>query len=427
MKQFVLHYDEAGLSQQCFRILQDERDLSIHFMCDLDGTIYQALDLKERAWQATTSNTISVGCEIANIGAYDPATTPNPFAAWYTKNAMGNTTITIPAEYGSGGIATPGFVGSPARPNPITGIIQGQNLMQYDYTPQQYAALTKLIATFCSIFPAVPLSYPRDASGNLIPAKLPNPSAYAGILGHYHIQTNKIDPGPAFQWDVVIGGAQEIVRKAKAVKAAVKEAAAHDKQNQLIIAAPAKAATATATAGGDSNLLRKMERKLLAAAEDAGARSLGDAPFYLVDHLWWSDLQSWLAASDDSIARPQPVTNKRLLDADERTPRAGLTLGQHYKAVHRAVWNELVDLYGPATPIVRQCADIYAGVAMPKLPASASLSPPAYTSSTSASSSSSSSSSSAFVVPEVGLRGEDEPWIMVAKRVTNEGAPGGAN
>jgi hypothetical protein len=31
--QLVLHYDEAGLSRECFRILQDERDLSIQLMC----------------------------------------------------------------------------------------------------------------------------------------------------------------------------------------------------------------------------------------------------------------------------------------------------------------------------------------------------------------------------------------------------------
>ena len=47
--QFVLHYDQAGISRMCFNILQDHRGLSVHFMLDLDGTIYQTLDVKERA------------------------------------------------------------------------------------------------------------------------------------------------------------------------------------------------------------------------------------------------------------------------------------------------------------------------------------------------------------------------------------------
>src|SRR6267378_8076458 len=68
--QFVIHFDVCGTSRTCFLVLQDDRDLSVHFMLDLDGTIYQTLDLKERAWHATTSNSRSVGIEIANMGAY---------------------------------------------------------------------------------------------------------------------------------------------------------------------------------------------------------------------------------------------------------------------------------------------------------------------------------------------------------------------
>jgi hypothetical protein len=35
---------------------------------------------------------------------------------------------------------------------------------------------------------------------------------YEGVLGHFHVQRNKIDPGPAFQWDLVIDGARELIR-----------------------------------------------------------------------------------------------------------------------------------------------------------------------------------------------------------------------
>ncbi|HEV2691674.1 MAG TPA: N-acetylmuramoyl-L-alanine amidase, partial [Verrucomicrobiae bacterium] len=41
--QFVLHFDVCGVSRTCFLVLQDDRDLSVHFMCDIDGTIYQTL------------------------------------------------------------------------------------------------------------------------------------------------------------------------------------------------------------------------------------------------------------------------------------------------------------------------------------------------------------------------------------------------
>jgi N-acetyl-anhydromuramyl-L-alanine amidase AmpD len=206
--QFVIHFDVAGTSRQCFKTLHDLRGLSVQFMLDLDGTIYQTLDLKERAWHATTSNNRSVGIEIANMGAY-PVNGKNPFAEWYAKEPNGQVRITIPPQYGDGGILTKGFVGHPARPEPIVGMIQGKELIQYDFTPQQYQALIKLTATLCKALPKIKCDYPKDAAGKLIRQKLPDAEldAYQGVLGHYHIQTDKVDPGPAFQWDYVIGHA----------------------------------------------------------------------------------------------------------------------------------------------------------------------------------------------------------------------------
>jgi len=34
---------------------------------------------------------------------------------------------------------------------------------------------------------------------------------YEGVLGHYHVQTDKTDPGPALQWDYVIGEARRLM------------------------------------------------------------------------------------------------------------------------------------------------------------------------------------------------------------------------
>jgi N-acetyl-anhydromuramyl-L-alanine amidase AmpD len=210
--QFVLHFDVCGTSRTCFLVLQDDRDLSVHFMLDLDGTIYQTLDLKERAWHATTSNDRSIGVEIANMGAYAVGK-KNPFEQWYQPTTNGSTLITIPKRFGDGGQRTKHFTGHPARPEPVRGTIQGDELLQYDYTPEQYSALAKLTAALCQIFPNLKCQYPTDAQGKLIPHKLA-PDAlnhYQGVLGHYHVQSNKNDPGPALDWERVIGGAQKIL------------------------------------------------------------------------------------------------------------------------------------------------------------------------------------------------------------------------
>lgn len=223
--QFVIHYDAAGTSRQCFKVLHDRRGLSVHFMLDLDGTIYQTLDVKERAWHATTSNDRSIGIEIANIGAYPvppghaervsgPSAIPPPLNSWYTTDAAGRTILTLPAHLGDGGIRTHDFVPMPARPQPIAGEVQGRAYLQYDLTPQQYDSLIRLTATLCTVFPNLPCDYPRDPHGTLILHKIEDAvlANYRGLLGHYHIQENKIDPGPAFDWDRVITGARRLMR-----------------------------------------------------------------------------------------------------------------------------------------------------------------------------------------------------------------------
>jgi N-acetylmuramoyl-L-alanine amidase len=210
--QFVLHFDVCGVSSRCFEVLHDHRGLSVHFMLDIDGTIYQTLDLKERAWHATTSNNRSVGIEIANIGAYSTAE-KGPLAEWYQADANGGTTIKIPRNIGDGGVRTPNFVGRPARREPVKGTIQGRELVQYDFTPEQYKALIKLTAALCKVFPKINCDYPHDADGKVIPHKLPDDQlkAFQGVFGHFHIQTNKTDPGPAFQWDHVLQNARKLV------------------------------------------------------------------------------------------------------------------------------------------------------------------------------------------------------------------------
>ncbi|MBI5863976.1 MAG: N-acetylmuramoyl-L-alanine amidase [Planctomycetes bacterium] len=225
--QFVMHYDVCGTSQQCFKVLHDLRNLSVHFMLDVDGTIYQTLDLKERAWHATIANDRSIGIEIANIGAYDtkvggvtsrpallpfPAEAPGLLAApldkWYLRDGRAQVRLTLPESL-AGGVRTAGFVGRPARPGPIVGRVHGRPLMQFDYTNEQYEALIKLTAAVHRILPRIKLDCPRDAAGeprwDLLSAD--EFAAYSGLIGHYHLTTNKVDPGPAFDWERVIRGA----------------------------------------------------------------------------------------------------------------------------------------------------------------------------------------------------------------------------
>lgn len=212
--QFVIHYDVCGTSRQCFKVLQDMRGLSVHFMLDVDGTIYQTLDVKERAWHATTSNDRSVGIEIANIGAYPP-NNQGVLNRWYTIDPhSGEARITLPAALGDGGIRTPGPFHA-IRNEVVLDELQGAQYAMFDLTPQQYDSLARLTATLCQVLPKITCDYPRDAAGNLETKKLDDArlADYHGILGHFHIQQNKVDPGPAFQWDKLVGEARMLMRE----------------------------------------------------------------------------------------------------------------------------------------------------------------------------------------------------------------------
>jgi N-acetyl-anhydromuramyl-L-alanine amidase AmpD len=211
--QFVLHYDACGLSKVCFDVLH-ARGLSVHFLLDVDGTVYQTIDLQERALHATSSNDRSIGIEIANIGAYPPDAA-QPLEQWYRRDPASESgaVLSVPAKITDPRILTPNYVGRPDRSGPVSGIIQGQALLQHDLTPEQYAALAKLTAVLGEIFPKLRRDYPRDENGEVILRKLPDDelARYRGILGHFHIQENKVDPGPAFQWERLIEDVRRVM------------------------------------------------------------------------------------------------------------------------------------------------------------------------------------------------------------------------
>lgn len=209
-RQFVLHYDVAGTSRQCFKILQDRRNLSVHFLLDVDGTIYQSVDLKERAWHAGAANDRSIGIEIAHIGAY-PAPGHPVMRSWYEPDTDG-LKVRFPAWLKETGIRTPGFVARPERAELLEGEIHGKRYWQHDYTAEQRRALTHLAAGLHRAL-GIPLRVPRDAYGEVRTDALSEAeqAGFAGILGHQHVTTNKIDPGPAMDWERLLREAKALV------------------------------------------------------------------------------------------------------------------------------------------------------------------------------------------------------------------------
>ncbi|BAM03465.1 N-acetylmuramoyl-L-alanine amidase [Phycisphaera mikurensis] len=208
--QFVMHYDVCGTSAYCFEVLHDHRGLSVQFMLDADGMIYQTLDVAERAWHAAQANSRSIGIEIANIGAYPPDDT-SVLEKWYARDGRG-WRIVLPDDRPLGHLDPEG-VYRPSGDGPVTGIIHDRDLVQFDLTDDQYTALIHLTATLTELFPKLPNDYPRGADGKADRQELSEQDwkDFSGLVAHWHLDPDKVDPGPAFDWERVRLGVEKLL------------------------------------------------------------------------------------------------------------------------------------------------------------------------------------------------------------------------
>ena len=165
IRYFVNHWDVCLNAQSCQRVL-DRRGISVHFLIDNDGTIYQTMDIQHGAWHAGSAraNRASVGVEISN--AYYPK-----YQNWYVKNGFGERPIIDDAwVHGD-------------KLEPFTG-----------FYPQQIEAakaLWKAIHTATGIPYETPLSQFGKTSTRYV-QDVPYGS-FSGFVSHYHVSKKKID------------------------------------------------------------------------------------------------------------------------------------------------------------------------------------------------------------------------------------------
>jgi len=78
----------------------------------------------------------------------------------------------------------------------------------WDFTEEQYQALTRLCIGVNKLLPRIKLRVPYDKKSKRTPlSRIKNFSTFSGILGHAHVQGGvpgvagkKFDPGSAFNW-----------------------------------------------------------------------------------------------------------------------------------------------------------------------------------------------------------------------------------
>jgi hypothetical protein len=165
IRYFVNHWDVCLNSHSCQKIL-DKRGISVHFLIDNDGTIYQTMDMQHAAWHAGSerTNRASVGVEISN--AYYPK-----YQTWYTKN------------------------GFDERPIIEDAWVHGEKLEPFmGFYPAQIEALKALWEAINNAT-GIPYETPVNQFGSTS-TKYEQDVAYgkfSGFVSHYHVSKRKID------------------------------------------------------------------------------------------------------------------------------------------------------------------------------------------------------------------------------------------
>jgi len=162
---FVTHWDVCLDSRSCARILA-RRGISVHFMIDNDGTIYQALDTQHSAWHAGNRkwNRSSIGVEISN--AYY-----TKYQNKYVSRGFGKRPVWDEAE--------------------VHGVKQKPFLGFYDVQIQALKALYKAVHNATGI----PLETPLDKNGEMLTTVSKEAAAnkFEGFISHFHLKRSKID------------------------------------------------------------------------------------------------------------------------------------------------------------------------------------------------------------------------------------------
>tara|TARA_Y100000593_G_C4303234_1_gene334426 strand:+ start:1084 stop:2031 length:948 start_codon:yes stop_codon:yes gene_type:complete len=165
---FVNHWDVCLSAESCAKVL-NKRGVSVHFLIDNDGTIFQMLDTQHKAWHAGIpryegGNSKGIGVEISN--AYY-----TKYQSWYERNGFGE------------------------RPIQEHGWVHGRKLKPFlDFYPIQLQAL-KALWKACHAGVGIPLEYPKNSLDQMETSvhKECERGTFHGICNHYNFVKTKID------------------------------------------------------------------------------------------------------------------------------------------------------------------------------------------------------------------------------------------
>jgi len=184
--QLIIHTDLTRDSKGCFNALVG-RDLSTHFMIEWDGTCYQPLDLLDCGYHAGESNSGGIGLDMnnmmKNLEKAENANAP-PYDPDHERYAEMSK-----KKYN--------------RPRSDRMEINGAKVRSWGYTDPQYNALIQVLKELTNRFTNLKAQYPVDAKGDVVGRVLDDFQGFNGFMAHWHVEAQRWDPGPGFDWQRV--------------------------------------------------------------------------------------------------------------------------------------------------------------------------------------------------------------------------------
>lgn len=141
---------------------------STHFIVDVDGTIYQVLDL---AFAAPHSQ--------------DPAIDGRSVAIELVNPVL---------------LEKSGALPDGAERPKAKGRMQGEDIEQWGYSQSQLTSVEALVKGLAVLLPQVQRKVPTDVTAN-VPRAAVDLAGFAGIVGHHHVTRKALDPSVGFPWE----------------------------------------------------------------------------------------------------------------------------------------------------------------------------------------------------------------------------------
>lgn len=165
IKSFTLHHSVTFSAKETFDVL-NSRSLSVNFIIDDDeydgqASIYQCMDLVNSGWSQGEYNDVSRGCEIS----YRPD-------AWKYPELYKNKT---------------------SEHSVINDTVHGITRKVFTPSSAQMKAIILLLSSICSILDIEP-QFPKTEAGEYIKTLIKNPKGWNGLLSHFNLSKDKIDP-----------------------------------------------------------------------------------------------------------------------------------------------------------------------------------------------------------------------------------------